>query len=80
MTQAQQFKAEAYKTLSNSHGMEIMVDDMHEDVYYRYSDEGPDAQVFVSMLSYDMEGDAYFMEFRGAHEPKAYYLNEFLRL
>ena len=72
-----EFKSQAFKTLSNSHGMEIMINETFEEVSYRYSGE---SEMYTTSVSYDMEGDAYFTEYRGPYEPAVHYLNEFMRI
>lgn len=77
MTKAESFVSHGYKTLSNSHSMELMINETYEEVTYRYSG---DSEVYTTSISYDMEGDAYFSEYRGPYEPAVHYLNEFMRL
>lgn len=72
-----EFKLQGYKTLSNSHSMEIMINDIYEEVTYRYSG---DSEIYTTSLSYDMEGDAYFLEYRGPYKPEVHYLNEFMKV
>jgi hypothetical protein len=72
-----EFKSQAFKTLSNSHGMEIMINETFEEVSYRYSD---DSQMYTTSISYDMEGDPYFTEYRGPYEPTVHYISEFMRI
>lgn len=72
-----EFTAQAYKTFSNLHGMEIMINETFEEVSYRYSD---DLEMYTTSLNYDMEGNAYFTEYRGPYEPTTHYLNEFMRI
>lgn len=79
MTRIQWFKPHGYKTLSNSHGMEIMIDETYEEVSYRYTDEGPSAEVHTTSISCDQEGDAYFNEYRGPYKPNVHYLKEFMK-
>ena len=81
MTQIKWFEPQAYKTLSNSHGMEIMINNSGEEVSYRYSNEEPNAEVYTSEIQYDQEGDAYFMEYMGdRHSRVARYLSDFLKI
>lgn len=70
------FTPHAFKTLSNSHGMEIMINETFEEVSYRYTDE---EQVFTTSVSFDQEGDPYFTEFRGPYEPIVHYISEFMK-
>ena len=79
MTTIQWFEPQAYKTLSNSHGIEIMINNTGEEVSYRYSDEGESAEVYASEIQYDQEGEAYFKEYRGPYKPNVQYLNEFMK-
>lgn len=72
-----EFKSQAFKTLSNSHSMEIMINETFEEVTYKYSG---DSEMYTTSISYDMEGDAYFTEYRGPYEPAVHYLNEFMRI
>jgi hypothetical protein len=72
-----EFTTQAYKTLSNSHAMEIMINEIFEEITYRYSG---DSEMYTASLSYDMEGDAYFTEYRGPYDPVVHYLNEFMRI
>lgn len=74
------FKTHGYKTLSNSYGLEIMINETNEEVFYRYSNEGSDAEVYASLISYDQEGDPYFYEYRRPHESSVHYLNEFIKV
>lgn len=68
------FQPQAYKTISNSHGMEIMINDTAEEVYYRYTN---DNTAYNSFINYDQDGDPYFMDM---HSKVVYYLNEFLKI
>lgn len=68
------FRPHAYKTLSNSHGMEIMLNETAEEVYYRYTN---DNTAYNSFVNYDQDGDAYFMDMRSK---TVYYLSEFLKI
>ena len=77
MTIKESFIPQAYKTFSNSHSMEIAINETSEEVTYRYSD---DSEVYTTFIGYDMEGDAYFTEYRGPYQPAVHYLNEFMRL
>lgn len=72
-----EFISQAYKTLSNSYSMEIMINQTFEEVTYKYSG---DSEMYTTSISYDMEGDAYFTEYRGPYEPAVHYLNEFMRI
>jgi hypothetical protein len=72
-----EFKSQAYKVLSNSHAMEIMINETFEEVTYRYSG---DSEMYTTSIDYDMEGEAYFTEYRGPYEPAIQYLNEFMRI
>lgn len=81
MTRIQWFEPQAYMSISNSHGMEIMIDDSAEEVSYRYSNEEPNAEVYTSEIYYDQEGDPYFMEYMGdRHSRVARYLSDFLKI
>lgn len=71
------FEPHAFKTISNFHGMEIMLNETFEEVSYRYTDE---EEVSTSPISYDMDGDPYFHEYRGPHEPTVHYISEFLKI
>lgn len=77
MTTIEQFKPHGYKTISNDRGIEIMINETSEQVSYKYTDED---EVQVSSVSYDQEGDPYFMEYRGPYNPRTYYLNEFMKI
>jgi len=72
-----EFISQAYKTLSNSYSMEIMINQTFEEVTYKYSG---DSEMYTTSISYDMEGDAYFTEYRGPYEPAVHYLNEFMKI
>lgn len=73
MQTIQWFDPQAYKTLSNSHGMEIMVDETCEKVHYRYTN---DKEVYTEQIQFDQDGDPYFMiNFDTVH-----YLNEFIKI
>lgn len=72
-----EFKAHAFKTICNSQGMEIMINETFEEVTYRYSGE---SDISTTYISYDMDGDAYFTEYRGPYDPAVHYLNEFMRI
>jgi hypothetical protein len=74
------FKPHAYKTLSNSHGMEIMINDTTEEVSYRYIDDLPGDLVTTSEIQYDQEGDPYFREYHLDNSSTVHYLNEFLKI
>jgi hypothetical protein len=72
-----EFKVHGFKTICNSLGMEVMINETLEEVTYRYSGE---SDISTTSISYDMEGDAYFTEYRGPYEPAVHYLNEFMRI
>jgi len=72
-----EFKAHGFKTICNSLGMEVMINETYEEVTYRYSGE---SDISTTSISYDMEGDAYFTEYRGPYDPAVHYLNEFMRI
>jgi hypothetical protein len=72
-----EFKSHAYKVLSNSHAMEIMINETSEEVTYRYSG---DSEVYTTCMGYDMEGDAYFTEYRGPYDPAVHYLSDFMKV
>lgn len=83
------FKPQAYKTLSNSHAMEIMVveaDDYTIEtgllVQYRYTDEGSNAKVHTAEVCQDYNDDLYFKEVKGPDNSQSsvHYLNEFLKI
>lgn len=83
------FKPQAYKTISNSHGMEIMVIDADDCtietellVQYRYTDEGPDAKIHIAEVCQDYDDDLYFKEVKGPNDSQSsiHYLNEFLKI
>ena len=76
MERIQWFKPHAYKSISNFHGMEIMINDTNEEVSYRYTDEGPDAEVYCEPIQYDQDGDAYFMI---TEHKQVHYLNGFIK-
>jgi hypothetical protein len=81
MTQIKWFEPQAYKTLSNSHGMEIMINNSGEEVSYRYSNEEPNAEVHTVEIQFDQDGDPYFMEYMGdRHSRVARYLSDFLKI
>lgn len=68
------FKPHGYKTLTNSEGMEIMIDQSTEEVSYRFSN---DNTVYDSFIRYDQDGDPYFME---KYRDVVHYLNEFIKI
>jgi hypothetical protein len=72
-----EFKSHAYKVLSNSHAMEIMINETSEEVTYRYSDDP--SEVFTTHIGYDMDGDPFFLEYRGSYDPTVYYLSDFMK-
>lgn len=76
MTRIQWFKPQGYKTISNSYGMEIMIDDTYEEVNYRYSGE---EEIHSASITCDQEGDAYFTELFENGKAKVHYLNEFMK-
>jgi hypothetical protein len=59
--------------------MEIMINETYEEVTYRYTDEGENAEICTAEIQCDQEGDAYFKEYRGPYNPSVHYLNEFMR-
>lgn len=77
MQTVKQFKPQAFKTCTNSYGMEIMVDETFEEVSYRYTDE---EKINTVSISYDMDGDPYFFEYRGPYQPKVHYISEFMKI
>ena len=84
MTTIQWFKPQAYKTLSNSHGMEIMINNSGDEVFYRthaiYSEEGSSGEISTSEILYDQEGDSYFREYYLDNSSTIHYLNEFIKI
>jgi hypothetical protein len=72
-----EFKSHAYKVLSNSHAMEIMIDNSGEEVSYRYSDDP--SEVSTTSISYDQDGDPFFLEYRGPYDPNVHYLSDFMK-
>lgn len=80
MTQIKWFEPQAYKTLSNSHGMEIMINDSGEEVSYRYSNEEPNAEVSTAEIQYDQDGDPFFIEYELDDSAIIYYLSDFLKI
>jgi hypothetical protein len=75
-----QFKPQAYKTLSNSHGMEIMINETYEQVSYRYSDDLPGDLIATTQIDYDQDGDLYFTEYHLDNSTTVHYLSEFMRI
>ena len=73
-----EFKSHAYKVLSNSHAMEIMINETFEEVSYRYSDD-PSEVVTTSILTCDQDGDPFFLEYRGPYDPNVHYLSDFMK-
>lgn len=67
------FKPQAYKTLSNSHGIEIFINDTGEEIIYRFTDA---SSLYDSEIRFDQDGDAYFMDISNT----VHYLNEFLKI
>ena len=80
MTTIQWFEPQAYKTLSNSHGMEIMINNSGEEVSYRYVNDLPGELVTTSEILYDQEGDSYFREWHLNNSSTVHYLNEFMKI
>ena len=80
MTTIQWFEPQAYKTLSNSHGMEIMINNSGEEVSYRYVNDLPGELVTTSEIIYDQEGDPYFRELHLNNSSTVHYLNEFMKI
>lgn len=74
------FQPQAYKTISNSHGMEIMINDTTEEVSYRYTDNLPGDLVMTSEIHYDQDGDAYFREYHFDNSSTVHYIKEFLKI
>jgi len=60
-----EFILQAFKTLSNSYSMEIMINETFEEVTYKYSG---DSEMYTTSISYDMEGDPYFTEIGREHD------------
>ena len=73
-----EFKSHAYKVLSNSHSMEIMINETFEEVSYRYSDDDP-SEVITTSITYDQDGDPFFLEYRGPYDPNVHYLSDFMK-
>jgi hypothetical protein len=84
MTTIQWFEPQAYKTLSNSHGMEIMINNSGDEVSYKtytiYSEDGSNTEVHTSEILYDQEGDSYFREWHLNNSSTVHYLNEFMKI
>ena len=74
MEKIEWFKPQAYKTLTNSEGMEIMLSECSTEVYYRFTD---DITAYDSFVRYNENGDAYFME---RYTDSVHYLNEFIKI
>ena len=74
-----EFKSHAFKVLSNSHAMEIMINETFEEVTYKYSND-PDSEAVTTSISYDQEGDPYFMEHPESHDPSVHYISDFMRM
>ena len=72
-----EFKSHAFKVLSNSHAMEIMINETFEDVSYRYSDDP--SEVSTTSITYDQDGDPFFLEYRGSYDPNVHYLSDFMK-
>ena len=72
-----EFKAHAYKTRNNSHPIEIMINERLEEVTYKYSGV---SEMYTTSINYDMEGEAYFNEYKGPYQPTVHYLNEFMKV
>jgi hypothetical protein len=72
-----EFKSHAFKVLSNSHSMEIMINETFEEVSYRYSDDP--SEVSTTSITYDQDGDPFFLEYRGPYDPNVHYLSEFMK-
>jgi hypothetical protein len=68
-------KAEAYKTLTNSGGIEIALNRSQDGVYYWFNNAGVRDEPKEAEIQYDQEGDPYFMTEGGRVE----YLSEYLR-
>lgn len=74
------FKPQGFKTINNSYGIEIMIDDVYEEISYRYSNEGESAVVHQSEIICDQDGDPYFREVINAFQSRVHYLNEFIKI
>ena len=75
-----EFKPQAFKVLSNSHAMEIMIDNSGEEVSYRYSDDDP-SEVSTTSINHDQDGDPFFLEYcRGPYDPNVHYLSDFMKI
>jgi hypothetical protein len=72
-----EFKSHAFKVLSNSHAMEIMINETFEEVSYRYSDDP--SEVSTTSINYDQDGDPFFLEYRGPYDPNVHYLSDFMK-
>lgn len=74
------FKSHAYKSISNFHGMEIMLNDTGEAVSYRYTDDLPGDLITTTEIQYDQDGDPYFREYHLDNSSTIHYLNGFLKI
>ena len=74
-----EFKSHAYKVLSNSYAMEIMINETFEEVSYRYSDDDHSEVITTSILTCDQDGDPFFLEYRGPYDPTVHYLSDFMK-
>lgn len=84
-----EFKADAYLTLSNTGGIEIMLNRSNDGVYYRFNygqDNLQDEEIYESEIFYgysdeDTVNDATFPYFihESENEDRKYFLNEFIR-
>lgn len=80
MKRIEWFKPQGFKTVSNSYGIEIMINDTYEEISYRYSNEGENGIVHQSEIFCDQDGDAYFREDINAVQSRVHYLNEFIKI
>lgn len=77
-----EFKPHATITLSNSGGIEIMLNRSQDGVYYRFNygqDNLQDEEILEAPIDYDMDGEAYFMHITD-NGGTAYYLTEAMKL
>lgn len=66
------FKAHGYTHVSNTGGIEVMIDLRNDGVYYRFVPDS-DNEIFEAEIEYNEDGEAFFM-----HGEVEYMLNEFM--
>lgn len=79
---ANTFQVHAFITLSNTGGIEIMLNSSEDGVYYRWNYGQPldDEEIYEAEILFDQDGEAYFIHVGVNDVHTSYYLNQAMRV